>query len=288
MRRLRRDEGIVLIRVGLLLVALVGIAALAIVMGAVYSERRQLRNGADAAALAIAEDCGTGAKSCDQGTAEGTAQWYADANSDDGASGVQVAFPESGRVRVVTSAIDGKAGLAGVRVPLMSLFGVHRVNVTAAATALFGYPVSGFTLPLVIDAQEYPLGPPYVEDFSWLDSNGECPMNLTAGWARGSTDDEPECSAQYLRNNVYEHDVLVPLYSEENEPDNRYKVAGFAYFHVTGYKLSPSGDLHTWPADFTCEGGAPVCLRGYFFEKTVSSGTPGGRDFGVVLVKLVE
>ena len=143
MRWLRRDEGIVMVLVGLLLVVLLGMAGLAIDLGALYSERRQLRNGADAAALAIAEDCGRHPGSCNQGTANDTAQLYADANSDDGASGgadcgLTPTGPTTGRVEVMISALEGRP----VRVPLMSLFGLDRVNVTAAATAIFDHPSS--------------------------------------------------------------------------------------------------------------------------------------------------
>jgi hypothetical protein len=286
MRRLRRDEGIVLILVAGLLVVLLGMAGLAVDLGSLYSERRQLRNGADAAALAIAEDCARHPGSCTKPAAEATAQLYADANSDDGASGVQVALLESGRVRVVTSAFDGKAGAPGVRVPLMSLFGFRRVDVTAAATAVFGYPVSGTTMPLIINETEY--RQTTLDDFAWLDGGSGCRMTLTAGnWPRGSTGGGPECTAEYLRDNVWNHDLLIALYSQVDEQP-RYRVAGFAYFRVTGYILSTTDPSYTRPVGFLCQTGAPVCLQGYFLERTVSTGDRGGADFGVVLVKLVE
>jgi hypothetical protein len=286
MRRLRRDEGLVLVLVAGLLVILLGMAALAVDLGSLYSERRQLRNGADAAALAIAEDCGRNPGSCTQEAAEATALLYADANSDDGASGVTVALDVTGgtgTVSVVTSAFDGKAGAPGVRVPLMSLFGFHRVDVTAAATAIFGYPASGTTVPLIINAEEY--GQTTLDDFAWLDGGSGCRATLFAWtWQEGSTDDGPQCTAQYLRDNVYRRDLLVPLYSEKNG-SNEYRVAGFAYFHVTGYILSLDDASYTSPIPPSC---GSVCLQGYFVERTVSTGDPGGADFGVVLVKLVE
>ena len=93
MRRLKPDEGVVLVLVAGLLVVLLGMAALAVDLGSLYSERRQLRNGADAAALAIAEDCAWDPRVLRQSEATATAQMYADANSDDGASGVSVVLP---------------------------------------------------------------------------------------------------------------------------------------------------------------------------------------------------
>ena len=58
MQRLRKDErGAVAIIIALLMVVLIGFAALAVDISAMWAEKRQLQNGADAAALAIAQDC---------------------------------------------------------------------------------------------------------------------------------------------------------------------------------------------------------------------------------------
>ena len=46
--------------VAISLTALIGMAAFAIDVGALYGERRQLQSGADAGALAVAEDCALG------------------------------------------------------------------------------------------------------------------------------------------------------------------------------------------------------------------------------------
>ena len=74
MQRLRKDErGAVAIIVALLMVVLIGFAALAVDISAMWAEKRQLQNGADAGALAIAQECAKGA--C--GSPDGTAQTYA-------------------------------------------------------------------------------------------------------------------------------------------------------------------------------------------------------------------
>ena len=55
---LRRNErGGISVMVALLMVVLLGAAAVAIDTGLIYAERAELQNGADAAALAIAEEC---------------------------------------------------------------------------------------------------------------------------------------------------------------------------------------------------------------------------------------
>ncbi|MBS1195625.1 MAG: hypothetical protein H6R33_345 [Actinobacteria bacterium] len=159
-RWLQRDEGVSLVLIGVMLAVILGLAGMAVDLGAVYAERRELRNGADAAALAIAEDCGMGTRPCNDPTALSTAEQYADANAWDNDSAVEsvnLAFtgPTTGSVRVVTSAWDAAAGQAGVRVPLMSMLGFGRVNVGAAATAIFDHPASGGGIPLIIGECEF-------------------------------------------------------------------------------------------------------------------------------------
>ena len=146
--------------VGVLLAVLLGLAGMAVDLGAVYAERRELRTGADAAALAIAEDCGRGTQACDDATATRTAEQYAAANSHDGSATVEsvtltMTGSSTGSVRVVTSAWDAAAGKAGVRVPLLSLLGFDRVAVGAAATAVFDHPRSGAGIPVIIDTCEF-------------------------------------------------------------------------------------------------------------------------------------
>jgi hypothetical protein len=79
-----RDRGVVLVWVALMLTALLGMGALVIDIGALYVEKRQLQNGADAAALAVAQDCAGG----DCGAYSSRADQYADLNAKDGASAV--------------------------------------------------------------------------------------------------------------------------------------------------------------------------------------------------------
>lgn len=87
MRRLNDDHGAVAVVVAILAVAMFGFAALVIDVGALYDERRQLQNGADASALALAQSCANGA--CGT-TSEQQAlvQPYADENSRDAAANV--------------------------------------------------------------------------------------------------------------------------------------------------------------------------------------------------------
>ncbi len=83
MRQAVRDErGASAVAVALLMIPMIAFAALAVDVGAVYSERQQLQNGADAAALAIGYACAEG--SC--GDSQGTAETYTAANYDEAGS----------------------------------------------------------------------------------------------------------------------------------------------------------------------------------------------------------
>ena len=79
------DAGATIVFVAVILVALLALTAFAVDFGRMWEERRQLQNGADAAALAIAEDCARGL--CDGSYDEyATAEIYVDANARDGAA----------------------------------------------------------------------------------------------------------------------------------------------------------------------------------------------------------
>jgi Flp pilus assembly protein TadG len=325
-RWLRGDRGVALVLVGVCLAALLALAGMAVDLGVVYAERRELRNGADAAALAIAEDCGIGTRACDEATALATAEEYADANAWDGDSAVdsvELAFGanDSGSVRVVTSAWDAANGVPGVRVPLLSMLGFHRVEVGAAATADFGHPLSGSGLALIIDTCEFytaiqadgygpgsmttlwfkdpkgdperpcpadPAGKDAPGSFGWLDTpnTNECRTALltVGGWATAEPGFSPSkgCKSHIPPLNA---DYLLPIYDQVTGQGNntRYRVAGFAMFHFMGYNFPNWGK-----AGVGCDGSGKGCITGYFVQDTFYTGEPGGPDFGVVLVKLTE
>jgi hypothetical protein len=85
MRRLNDDDGATAVFVVVVIVVLIGMAAMVVDIGALWWERRQLQNGADAGSLAVAQSCAAG----DCAGYLTQAQTYADDNSNDGASNVQ-------------------------------------------------------------------------------------------------------------------------------------------------------------------------------------------------------
>ncbi len=77
MRRLNNDTGAVAVMVALMAILLFGFGALVIDVGALYHERRQLQVGADAGALAVAQQCAGG----DCGPFAADADAFADQNA---------------------------------------------------------------------------------------------------------------------------------------------------------------------------------------------------------------
>ena len=82
MQRVRDERGSVGVVVAMLMVPIMGFAAISIDAAALWTQQLQLQTGADAGALAIAHDCGLGA--C--GTPSLTAQQMATSNMPPSAS----------------------------------------------------------------------------------------------------------------------------------------------------------------------------------------------------------
>ena len=79
-RRLEHERGATAVLFALLLVPMLGFAAIAVDVGALYAERARLQVGADAAAIAVAQDCSRG--NC--GDMLATAQGLITANDGEG------------------------------------------------------------------------------------------------------------------------------------------------------------------------------------------------------------
>ncbi len=168
-----RDEGVVLVWVALMLVVLVGMGALVIDIGALYVERRELQNGADAAALAVAQDCAEG--DCGSGGGSVRAQQYANLNANDSASALDPATPcgvgpgltgcsdgaptgasgATGWVRVDTSTktADGGDEVSFLLAPVIS--SLTGKTVTASAVAAWGPLRAASTLPFTFSECEF-------------------------------------------------------------------------------------------------------------------------------------
>lgn len=168
-----RDRGAVLIWFGVMATAMVGMGALVIDVGALWSERRQLQNGADAAALAVASECAMA--SC-SGTSALASQ-YANLNASDSRSDVELlcgvgpglsACPSpppgvgSGATNYVHVKTNTKTGSGGEQIgfmlaPVLDAANVGR-SVSASATVAWGVPTSAPVLPLTFPLCWFPAG----------------------------------------------------------------------------------------------------------------------------------
>ena len=179
--RRRDDEGVVAVLVAVFTVpVLFGLGALVIDVGSLYAEKRQLQNGADAAAYAVASGCVRSLAGCLSATS--TAQGRANNNADDATSTVDevcgsvgpgstvlntcgatrcpqtpaATLPPNGTtfVRVTTS--TRTASGATVMPPLLSgALGFTGSRVCAEATVSWGAPAGVTTVPLTFSQCEF-------------------------------------------------------------------------------------------------------------------------------------
>jgi hypothetical protein len=150
MQRLTEQDGAVSVLVGILVVTLFGTGAMAVDVGNLYWERRQLQNGADAAALAAAQDYATGSG----GTAEQTARSFATANNTRGAF-LEEFRPTASTVTVVTrtGAIEAAGSLTSW---LAGVIGHDDYFARATATAAWGSPAGlASAIPVVLSHCEW-------------------------------------------------------------------------------------------------------------------------------------
>jgi hypothetical protein len=155
--QLTGDRGVSAVIIAICAIVIFGIAAYVVDLSALYTERRELQNGADAAALAIATDCAEG----DCGDPDATAGVYVDGNAHDGDANVrEITFPGTNTVRVVSATADAGPNKDGDASTLdfvfAPIFGNDGQEVSAAAAASWGAPLSGpATLPITFSLCEF-------------------------------------------------------------------------------------------------------------------------------------
>lgn len=152
------ERGAVAVIMAALLVAVVGLAAFVIDIGAVFEERRDLQNGADAAALAVAADC-VAHGTCTAGTAQPEAMRIASFNSNDGEATVNEAdinfdMPNQ-TVTVTVHTLDSSDGDGEINHTLAQVLGEDSQAVAAQASASWGAPGGATTIPVTMSSCEW-------------------------------------------------------------------------------------------------------------------------------------
>jgi Flp pilus assembly protein TadG len=237
LRRLgSRDEGAIAVVVAIMMVVIMGMAALVIDIGGIEGRKSSLQNAADAAALAIAQGCmdsmASSGGACDpavQSAAPTAALSLAKGNVADGNVQIgSIGFPAN-QVTVTVSAVQGDV--------FAQIFGTTQTPVTATATAQ--WVKAATVLPLLLQSCMFPSSAGQMTvrtDLTNLSAlGGQCGLlNGLLGLvepAWQSTDcktvnqnlfqtvlgtlDEvlpPGCSKSYL-DSLVGHDVLLPVYS---------------------------------------------------------------------------
>ncbi|GAA2147015.1 hypothetical protein GCM10009825_41060 [Arthrobacter humicola] len=141
------EHGAISVLVAILMVVLLGFAALAVDTAVLYAERTQLRNGADAAAIAVAQKCAKNINDPDCSSTSTLAASLANSNAGDGLSNVKSLLLDK-NARTVT--VVAGAQEAGKQANNVSLFfgralGFNSTEVNAPSTVKWGSPVAGTT-----------------------------------------------------------------------------------------------------------------------------------------------
>lgn len=317
-RRLRSERGASAMLFGLLLIPLLGFGGIAVDVAALYAEKAQLQNGADAVALEIAIACGkdeagTGCAAVDPGGLAG-------GNAIDGVAVIGDVDIDRvvDEVRVTTNSED-----LGVRHPLAAMIpGIGETTVvTAIGAAEWGIPVRGTTLALAIGYCEFLDSPPMegvatptkilIEyetvtrhscpgafapgGFGWLPSpDCAAEIDIEDPWVLSEPGSSPSgsgCTDTYMATLLGET-IFVPIYDEFRGTGRgaEFHISQFAAFKLTGFKVS-GGSAYTDPGAPRCVGSCRG-LQGYFMKYVSVSdafelGSGGGSGTGAGVAQLI-
>jgi Flp pilus assembly protein TadG len=219
MQRLNKDDGAVAVIVALVLLVMVGIGALVMDVGNLYWERRSLQNGADAAALAAAQDLAAGEATP---TAYASARHYADANNSRGAhvrpsdDPDEPGFVVTSNAVTVTTRTGSPAAEGELTSILANVLGVSEYATSATATASWGTIGGAATLPITFSYCEWenlvgdvgnptlPTGPKTLQFLSpgGKDCAGPAGHYAPAGWGWLGTNETGDCVADIDQNQI--------------------------------------------------------------------------------------
>lgn len=278
----RDERGAVAVIVALLLTVMLGMGAFVVDVGALYQERRELQNGSDAGALAVAEDCAKG----DCGPYTATAEGLAGPNAEDNATTVDgVTIDMAAQTATVDTSTSDPGGGSVIAYKFAQVFGLAGDTVHASATAQWSPPSKGPSVPLVISKCEWdrsagspdalptgtltvsfhsgsgaepcngPAGQDVPGGFGWLDATN-CVSDLSVAdggvWAESKTGNTPTgtgCSPSHF---AIGSTVLVPVFDEATGQGTnaKFHLVGFAAFEILGTGLHNSGG---WTDGLACE-----------------------------------
>lgn len=321
MRRMNRQRGAIAVTVALLMVVMVGFTAIAVDAGAIWMDRKELQNSADAAALALAQSCAKGV--CESGAQESDmAQLYADGNKRD--------------ADVTVDRITTNLGSQTVKVDVSStrdhwfapVLGNDSTHVARSATAAWGgigaarvipltvsdcyfqsaFPSSEIWIPIV-GTKDDPSGchkdkPTYIPGgFGWLNADAECMTNTSVKdgsiWVSSDTgNDGPEkVDCNLLLQNLQGETVLIPVFDKAEgngtggnfNKGGKYRLKAYAQITISTYCFNQSAS-RMWlynPENETCNGNNRW-MRGTFVKMVDLGAELGGPSgYGATTIKLI-
>lgn len=315
MRRLtrRQEPGATAVVVALVMVVLFGFAAIAVDVGALWWDRKQLQNGADAGALAIAQACAKG--SCPANEVDEATPFATGNKLDANAQVLNVTHPSATSVRVEVRSTRS--------LWFANLLGLSVSDVSAASTAGWGPAGGGGSLPIAISECAFdkavpneppkvlhliiktkdktlkggspcdpnPLNPTVVPGgFHWLEPESLCQVSTEPGdmlpSSPGNTNPKA-CSADMLNQILKSEEIKIPMYDyATGTGDNaQYHLVGYSYLKATAWQI-------TSQIYYPTKGSADEeWLEGYFVKKVLLSEdgdtTGGGKNFQAVEVRLI-
>jgi Flp pilus assembly protein TadG len=290
----RHDErGAMVIFLAAFSVVMVGMAALVIDVGSLLDEKRQLQNGADAGALAIAQSCALG-PNCDASLAGP----LANSNSKDNDSAAAPSMDPANKTVVVrtTTRTGGTSILPYSFGQILS--GVKGKEVQAVATARWAFAGRAVALPLTIspcDKSQLQVGTQWTINlgigfgpcagrdapgaFGWLSRPCQSPMVVDELILVDPGASGAKCLTASMIGTV----VFLPVFLTTNGlsgSGTAYRIAGFAALRLSGWGFA--GDTSpTLPV-----GCAKPCIAGTFVNYVTPEQVGGGGNFGVFRVFL--
>ncbi|MFK4299661.1 hypothetical protein ABH924_004846 [Arthrobacter sp. GAS37] len=269
-----------------------------------------MQNGADAAALAIAQDCAKRGTALCVSAASGTALQLAKANSNSGmADAPAPSFPSPGTVVVTSAARDANG--SGVTLLFARIFGIPRADVPASSTAKWGSP-SGLTTALPVTFSECqfdlsgtvqllslhgsttcvsdsPSGQIVPGGFGWLtpDTSAVCGSTVTIANPAVSSKNGDSMPNQQLCKPAFTslegQTVLLPVFDSIDASGN-FHIKGFAAFQILGFNFPSQSWNNTGTP--SCRGSCTGIIGKFVKFVSLASLPTGGADLGAETVKL--
>jgi Flp pilus assembly protein TadG len=320
------EDGAVAVWVAMSLVPILLCLALVVDLGIAHWERGQLQNGADAAALAVAEDCIRDATKCSVSGAGPAAADVAAQNANDAAANATVnSFTgnSSAGTAKVTATTRTSSNTTTLELPILNEV---VPGGQASASVKWGVPSRGNVIPYVIGTCEFtdarllsgqevvientnhttcPGGSP--GGFGWLDNASGAPCQITisiSGWVYGDTGSwgsNSNCSSADLTPFLCST-ILVPIYDRTaRNPDGSgvpsgsnlyYHIEKFAAFVFDGWKKDNAhrAGCPGIPQLFGVAGRPNSGIQGHFVRFVALDESfelgPGGPSGGVITVRM--